>query len=745
MMKKVFLSLILGIVCIPMAIGQVFDNHRVVVTSETVCKPYLWAVDSVTYTHDTTVTIVTDSVIYLLDLTVHTASTDTTEIADSAACIYRWNDSIWKTPGYHIGILTTADGCDSVVRVNLSLTLADSSNFDTVVCDSVMAPWGEMLTESLSCDSTWVTAEGCQRHDVVNLTVGHSYLSPLEEVDADCRYQWFGQTITDTNVHTYRRYTAVGHCDSVLQVKVHLTYHIYDSSSVSACSEYTWSVTGETYDSTGVYVQETISGQCTTATVLSLTINPEYLDNTNLPVRDVTAGCFYKWGDSTFTDTNVVHVATVRTAAGCDSVGAIRIVAYTNVEEDVIDTAYCGTAYTWMGRSITTEGTYDSVTTVDGCTTNHHLTLTKVYHYDTLPAQERCVRYTLTLSEGREGNGYSRLSATFTTSGLHVTDPTYNDTLFPDQNLYTKDYTTGCITFYALPLTIVDPEQRTRASIDTVACDSYQIKLGTGSWAINTTFTEDVDTTIVAHNWSTVRATPCYDSIVHLNLVIHHRTNVDTNVVACDSFYWDFNEMTYKNSTVVSKIDTSRVNDEGCYYYGRLNLTVNHTPAVHIEGDWMLEHGQSTTLTATSSTNNLEHRWYKNNETTPFSTDSTVTIDDPQNGNNQMIHLVSNVRNQSCPTDSWITITYNNLGIENTDEVAVDIYPNPTSRIVNLSSASAISKVEVYNALGQQVLVDNKGGNNLQLDLGQLASGNYTMRIVAADGSVANRKLIVNK
>ena len=51
----------------------------------------------------------------------------------------------------------------------------------------------------------------------------------------------------------------------------------------------------------------------------------------------------------------------------------------------------------------------------------------------------------------------------------------------------------------------------------------------------------------------------------------------------------------------------------------------------------------------------------------------------------------------------------------------------------------------VYNALGQQVLVDNNGGNAVQLDLGRLAAGSYTMRISATDGSQTTRKLIVNK
>lgn len=743
MMKKVFLSLFMAIVCLPLAFAQTKDGHQIVTTSETVCKPYTWSVDSVVYTHDTTVMVVTDSVIYILDLTVRTASTDTTDIADTAACVYRWNDSIWKTAGYHIGILTDANGCDSVVRVNLHLTFADTARLDTIVCDSVLAPWGEIVTESVTNYSTWTTAEGCERNDSVRIVVANSYLSPIEEAEADCRYLWNGQTITDTNIHTYTRYTAVGHCDSVLRIKVNLDFLIEDSLSVTNCGAYTWNLSNQTYDSTGVYTYNETAGQCVTSHILTLTVNPMY-NNANPDVRDVTAGCFYVWGDSTFTDTNVVHVATVRTVDGCDSIGAIRIIGYTNIEEETIDTVYCGNAFTWMGLQITDPGNYDSTTVSDnGCTTNHHLILTKTYRYDTLAEVSRCASYTHQFNS-RTGFG-GRYSVTFTTSGLHVTDPDYNDTLFPDHNLYSKDYSTGCITFHALPLTIIDPEQRVRPDVDTTVCDTLVFKVGISNWAVTNTFTSSIDTTIVAKNRSTRYLTPCFDSIANLHLIVNYRTNIDTNVAACDSFYWDFTDVTYTKSTTVSKIDTSRVNDEGCYYYGRLNLSIHYAPKVQIEGDWMLEHGQSTTLHAVSTESNLQHKWYKNNETTPFSTDTVVTIDDPQDGSNLSIHLVSNVINQECMTNRWITITYNNLGVEEADGVAVDIYPNPTSRIVNLSSASTISRVEIYNALGQQVLVDNNGGHTFQLDLGRLAAGNYTMRISAADGSQTTRKLIVSK
>ena len=53
--------------------------------------------------------------------------------------------------------------------------------------------------------------------------------------------------------------------------------------------------------------------------------------------------------------------------------------------------------------------------------------------------------------------------------------------------------------------------------------------------------------------------------------------------------------------------------------------------------------------------------------------------------------------------------------------------------------------IVIYNALGQQVLNQKASASLVTLDLGFLASGNYTMRITSLNGEQATRKFIVNK
>ena len=740
-MKKVLLSLFLAFVCLPIAFGQAFDRP-IVTTSQTACGSYEWDVNHVTYTQDTTVLWITDSAVYVLDLTIRTASGDTTNVNDTANCVYVWNDSVWKTPGYHIGVLEGSDGCDSIVRVNLYLSMVDTAVLDTVVCDSVMAPWGEMVTESVTRNSEYTTAEGCSRVDSVKIVVGHSFLENVV-IDAEgCRYNWNGFNINDTNVRTYKYKTRVGQCDSVYQVKVNLSFLIVDSTEVTECGSYSFH--GNNLTTTGTYTHNDTVGKCVTSTVLDLTINPVYT-NPNPAVRDVTAGCFFVWGDSTFTDTNVVHVATVQSSLGCDSIGAIRIIAYTNQEFVELDTAYCGTQFNWRGANRTTAGNYYDTTVADGCTTYHHLALAFTYRYDTVAPVTRCATYTFDLGGHRNGQGYGVTDkATFTESGLYTTDTTYTDALFPETNLYIKNPNTGCITFLALPLTIVAPEQRYRADTTVVnACDKYTFKVGS---AVSPEFTTDTMGYILKYeNHSTLYADAnrCYDSIGILNLTIKHSTNIDTLVSACDSFYWAFADTMFYSSQDYRKVMSDSLNAEGCPYYGHITLTVRYTPNVFIDGDWMLEPGASTTLRAVCTTPNVGFEWYKDNVLS--GTDTTITVDAPQNGQNVNVHLVTTVRNQNCPANNWLTVTFTNVGIDEAEGVAVDIYPNPANRIVNVSCGETIRQIVIYNAIGQQVMLNNNGGNKVQLDLGNLVGGAYTMRVLTVDGNQVTRKLIVSK
>lgn len=69
------------------------------------------------------------------------------------------------------------------------------------------------------------------------------------------------------------------------------------------------------------------------------------------------------------------------------------------------------------------------------------------------------------------------------------------------------------------------------------------------------------------------------------------------------------------------------------------------------------------------------------------------------------------------------------LGTTQFSTFKFSVYPNPTSDQLNLSAARTISKVELFNILGQRVLSNTVNANQKQLDLSNLQNGLYLMEV----------------
>ena len=81
-------------------------------------------------------------------------------------------------------------------------------------------------------------------------------------------------------------------------------------------------------------------------------------------------------------------------------------------------------------------------------------------------------------------------------------------------------------------------------------------------------------------------------------------------------------------------------------------------------------------------------------------------------------------------------------GVEDQAEQRLQIYPNPTSGVLNIQGEDMRS-IEVYNTVGQCIMVQAVNGNVTQVNTESLNSGMYFLRVVATDGTVMNRTFTV--
>ena len=458
-------------------------------------------------------------------------------------------------------------------------------------------------------------------------------------------------------------------------------------------------------------------------------------------------GCRYIWGDVTVTDTNKTHYQLFHTlAANCDSLAAIRVLSYTGHEYDTLFATSCDTSYLWKKQNhylssftqtritnATGLSYYDTTAvvvledTVAHC--NNHYVL-KLNFYSKQSIVKRSVCDTSYMYRFRRYNQHAWVwdTAYFNTDGDYTVSNN-GDTL------YTRD-NKGCLTANTLNLKIKAPYLAYRADsvITATGCNQVKFKL---AGELQTIY-HDCDTLLSTDPLDRTYA-KCYDSVVMLHVVIKHSNIYTTTEQACDSYYWDVDTTTYTHS--VDKYVRLGLNADGCEDSAHLVLTINPTPIVTINGEWALGvPNEGTTLHAVADMPIKTYNWYINNALQSTHTDSLVV---PAVTENTDVRLEATSQ-KNCTAVNWITIT-TNVGIDDVEGLQVNLYPNPTSRFLNLESAQGIHEVVIYNTVGQQVITRNGNGNHLVLDLGSLATGHYTLRILGADGNSTTRTFIVNK
>ena len=93
-----------------------------------------------------------------------------------------------------------------------------------------------------------------------------------------------------------------------------------------------------------------------------------------------------------------------------------------------------------------------------------------------------------------------------------------------------------------------------------------------------------------------------------------------------------------------------------------------------------------------------------------------------------------NLRYGSCTTPS--------TGI---DELlnSFSIYPNPSNGVITIQASNSINTVNIYNMIGNLVMVKNISNNQANLNIENLTNGVYFMELnLESDGSILNSKFI---
>ena len=192
----------------------------------------------------------------------------------------------------------------------------------------------------------------------------------------------------------------------------------------------------------------------------------------------------------------------------------------------------------------------------------------------------------------------------------------------------------------------------------------------------------------------------------------------------------------YTNSNATSVYATPTTATAGTYYIIGGNgtcytapqavvVTVNALPTVAaITGITTLGAGGDTTTLASTTPGGV---W--------SSSDPAVATVNP-NGVVTGISMGSatityTVTSGGCSNSVSVIVGVSVLGITDFDSTSLSFYPNPMQENLNLNYKEAISKVELYNLLGQKVLEVHPNSNFVLLNVSNLSGGTYFVKITS--------------
>lgn len=190
-----------------------------------------------------------------------------------------------------------------------------------------------------------------------------------------------------------------------------------------------------------------------------------------------------------------------------------------------------------------------------------------------------------------------------------------------------------------------------------------------------------------------------------------------------DDYWYIYNESTLDNIPAQASFDLLIDEGTGGATAFKHTATVGNISSNYTEIDHPSLNGKPEAYPV------ITHNWGSGGDASNIELDKTLGV--WYDGSNWNIYTEDM---SAMPADAMFNIYVANetLGVENESIAEITSYPNPTEREVTFTSQEAISRIYIYNLLGQEVKqVDGEDKNSLTIDISELSAGNYIAKIQA--------------
>ena len=291
-------------------------------TFATACDKFTWHGNTYTqsgiYTITTTNTVRCDSTI-ILHLTINhsSESIDIQNVCDSLT----WRNGLTYYANNTTDTVmlrnSNAQGCDSTITLNLVVRHSSSATDPHTACDQFTWINGLTYTADNTTDTyTLHNAQGCDSVVTLNLTINQSTTTDTFATACD-QFTWHGNTYTEnTNAPIYHDFTTHG-CDSTVNLHLTIKKAQKADTSATACNSFIWR--GRTFYASTIVsdtTHRTYADGCDSIVTLHLTVN----QSSPITTDNLTACDSLTWiNGQTYTASNTTAAHTLHNIYGCDS------------------------------------------------------------------------------------------------------------------------------------------------------------------------------------------------------------------------------------------------------------------------------------------------------------------------------------------------------------------------------------------------------------------------------------------
>jgi hypothetical protein len=591
--------------------------------------------ESISACENTTVTYPDGSTEVITASTSHTSTLSTTDGCDSiivtsvtmnnsyntsenvsvcSGTSYTYHDGFTETISgntSHSSVLSTTNGCDSIIVTNVTAVTAYNSSENISVCpnQSVTYPDGatEVITASTSHTSTLLSVEGCDSIIVTNVAMNTAYnLNESVSVCENAIYTYpdgSSEVITGNTNHT-SSLTSIEGCDSIIvtNVTMNTAYNMNESDVACENSTYTYpDGFTETITANSSHTSNLTSvAGCDSIVVTNVTMNPNF----NTTESDMACnGSTYTYPDG-FTETitgSTSHTSLLTASTGCDSTVVTNVSLFPDYSLTDNINVCSGATYTYPDGTISTNITVDEnhtsiLSTVNGCDSIIQTFVTVTTTFNVTENMNICSGANYTYPDGTVSNNItvdeshvSTLTSSIGCDSLVTTNLTVNANYNLSENASVCD---GSVFIYpdGFSETITGNTSHT-SNLSTVSgCDSIIVTNVTVNQAYSTNesisvcegsvhvypdgFSELI-TGSSSHTSALTSIDGC-DSIIVTNVTAAPNFNQTENLDVCSGSTYVYPDGTVSSNITVNETHTSTLtSSDGCDSIIVTNLNIN--------------------------------------------------------------------------------------------------------------------------------------------------------------------------